>query len=76
MFWALFPFGDIVAAHAVKIGQTDDERKGRLPLALLIVGIGGLVHAQLFCQRHLGQVGVFPQVPYPSVIQTPSLPLR
>ena len=74
MLGAFFPFCDVVTAHAVEIGQADDEGEGRLPLALLIVGIGGLVHAQLLGQLYLGQVGVLPQVPYPSVVQTPSLP--
>ena len=60
--------GDIVDGDIVEVGQSDDQREGDFPLALFIVGIGGLVHPEGFHKLLLRQVAVLPQVPQARVV--------
>ena len=53
---------DIVQRYIIKLCQMNHQFKGRLPFALLIVGVGGLVHPQSLHQLRLGQIVALPQV--------------
>ena len=74
LFLSIFPLRNVVGGHAVEVRQLYDKGKWRLPLALLIIGVGRLMHAQLGDQLFLCEVGVLAQVTDPPIIQTPSLP--
>ena len=65
---ALVDAGDVVEGDVVIVCKPDDQREGDFPLALLIVGIGGLVHTESLHKLLLRQVAVLSQVPQARVV--------
>ena len=63
--------GDVVDADVVELRQPDDEGEGDLALALLVVGVGGFVHAKHGNQLILCQVVVFAKIAEAAVVQIP-----
>lgn len=57
----------------IEVRKLDDKGKGRLALSLLVVGVGGFVHAEFLDKLVLGKVGIFPQIAYTPIIQMLSL---
>lgn len=66
-------FCNIVYGDMIEVRKLDDKGKRRFALSLLVVGVRGFVHAEFLHQLVLGEVGIFPQISYSTIIQMPSL---
>ena len=67
--------GDVIQTYVIHLGQPDGQTEGDFPFALLVIGIGGLVHSQPGYQLILGHIMILPQIPQTLIMQNFSTPL-